>query len=323
VTFLSSLIQTAQMTSKHLQIFAAALLLLAAILGAVAWKSAHRPPMPVAVQQDGKTVYPVVVTVKPLEVGKAITADQVAIERLPINPTDAFSDVTKVVGREPVLPIGVGVPLIASQLSSGLAQQVEAGQRAVAITVDEVIGVGNRVMPGDYVDVFLVMRKDGQEIADSQARLLLPHLRVLAFGPLAVNEGPQKQPENNNVTRKVDQAKTAVLAVPVEAVSQLAMAHQSGRLLLALRNPGDDAEPTIKPQDAALLAATNRNPMDVAQAGVSMASLTGLPRRPAAVQPLPLPALAAARTAIRSSTASTASTGVEIIRAGKREEQHD
>lgn len=308
------------MTSKHLQIFAAALLLLAAILGAVAWKSAHRAPAPVVVQKDGKTVYPVVVTVKPLEAGKPITADQLGVEQLPINPADAFSDVAKVVGREPILPVGVGVPLIASQLASGLAQQVEAGQRAIAITVDEVIGVGNRVMPGDYVDVFLVVRKDGQEIEDSQARLLLPHLRVLAFGPLAVNEGPQKQPDGNAVTRKVDQARTAVLAVPVEAVSQLAMAHQSGRLLLALRNPGDDAEPTVKPQDAALLAAANRNPMDVAQAGVSMSSLTGSPRRPVLMQPTPLPAVAAARTTVRSSTAST---GVEIIRAGKREEQHD
>lgn len=308
------------MTSKHLQIFAAALLLLAAILGAVAWKSAHRPPAPVVAQKDGKTVYPVVVTVKPLEAGKPITADQLGVEQLPINPAEAFSDVSKVVGREPILPVGVGVPLIASQLASGLAQQIEAGQRAVAITVDEVIGVGNRVMPGDYVDVFLVVRKDGQEIEDSQARLLLPHLRVLAFGPLAVNEGPQKQPDGNAVTRKVDLARTAVLAVPVEAVSQLAMAHQSGRLLLALRNPGDDAEPTVKPQDAALLAAANRNPMDVAQAGVSMSSLTGSSRRPVLMQPTPLPAIAAARTTVRSSTAST---GVEIIRAGKREEQHD
>lgn len=309
------------MTSKHLQIFAAALLLLAAILGAVAWKTAHRPPAPVAAQKDGKTVYPVVVTTKPLEAGKPITADQLAVEQLPINPAEAFSDVAKVVGREPILPVGVGVPLIASQLSSGLAQQVEAGQRAVAINVDELIGVGNRVMPGDYVDVFLVMRKDGQEVVDSQARLLLPHLRVLAFGPLAVNEGAQKQPENTGVTRKVDQAKTAVLAVPVEAVSQLAMAHQSGRLLLALRNPGDDAEPTVKPQDAALLAAANRNPMDVAQAGVSLASLTGAARRSPVLQVPPLPVVASTRATARTNTAATG--GVEIIRAGKREEQHD
>ncbi|MGN8086542.1 Flp pilus assembly protein CpaB [Ralstonia sp. 22086] len=309
------------MTSKHLQIFAAALLLLAAILGAVAWKTAHRPPAPVAAQKDGKTVYPVVVTTKPLEAGKPITADQLAVEQLPINPAEAFSDVTKVVGREPILPVGVGVPLIASQLSSGLAQQVEAGQRAVAINVDEVIGVGNRVMPGDYVDVFLVMRKDGQEVVDSQARLLLPHLRVLAFGPLAVNEGAQKQPENTGVARKVDQAKTAVLAVPVEAVSQLAMAHQSGRLLLALRNPGDDAEPTVKPQDAALLAAANRNPMDVAQAGVSLASLTGAARRSPVLQVPPLPVVASTRATARTNTVATG--GVEIIRAGKREEQHD
>ncbi|RXH46586.1 Flp pilus assembly protein CpaB, partial [Streptococcus pyogenes] len=56
-----------------------------------------------------------------------------------------------------------------------------------------------------------------------------------------------------------------------------------------------------------------------AQAGVSMASLTGSARRLVVVPP-PLPAIAAARTTVRSSTAST---GVEIIRAGKREEQHD
>ncbi|AXV84163.1 Flp pilus assembly protein CpaB [Ralstonia solanacearum] len=310
------------MTSKHLQIFAAALLLLAVILGAVAWKNAHRPPAPVAAQQNenGKTLYPVVVTVKPLEAGKPITADQVGVESLPINPADAFADVSKVVGREPIVPIGVGVPLIGSQLSSGLALQIVPGQRAVAITVDEVVGVGNRVMPGDYVDVFLVLRKDGQEIDDSKARLLLPHLRVLAFGPLAVNEGPQKQPDANAVTHRVDQAKTAVLAVPVESVNQLAIAHQSGRLLLALRNPSDDAEPTVRPQDAQALAVANRNPLDAAQAGVSLASVTGGTRRLTVPPPAALTAMATTHTVVRS--AATA-TGVEIIRAGKREEQHD
>ncbi|ALF90603.1 MULTISPECIES: Flp pilus assembly protein CpaB [Ralstonia solanacearum species complex] len=277
------------MTSKHLQIFAAALLLLAVVLGAVAWKSAHRPPAPAAAQQNenGKTLYPVVVTVKPLEAGKPITADQVAVESLPINPADAFADAGKVVGREPITPIGTGVPLIGSQLSSGLALQVAPGQRAVAITVDEVVGVGNRVMPGDYVDVFLVLRKDGQEIDDSKARLLLPHLRVLA--------------------------------VPVESVSQLAIAHQSGRLLLALRNPSDDAEPTVRPQDAPALAVVSRNPLDAAQAGASLVSVTGAPRRPMALSSA-LPAVATTHVAVRS--AATA-TGVEIIRAGKREEQHD
>lgn len=305
------------MTSKHLQIFAAALLLLAAILGAVAWRSAHKPPAPVEVHENGKTMYPVVVTTKPLEAGKPIGADAVAVELLPINPADGFSETAKVIGREPIVAMGVGVPLIGSQLSSGLALQVTPGQRAVAVTVDEVIGVGNRVEPGDYVDVFFVLRKDGQEVDGSQAKLLLPRLRVLAFGAVAVNESPQKVQDGGAMSRKVEPAKTAVLSVPVEAVSQLAMAHQSGRLLLALRNPADDAEPTLKPQDAALLAAANRNPMDVAKAGVSIASLTGDARRPAVPMP-PLPAAISARPAVRS-----AGGGIEIIRAGKREEQHD
>lgn len=307
------------MTSKHLQIFAAALLLLAAILGAVAWRSAHKPPAPATVRENGKTLYPVVVTTKPLEAGKPIAADALAVEMLPINPADAFSDVGKVVGREPIVALGMGVPLIGSQLSSGLALQVTPGQRAVAITVDEVIGVGNRVAPGDYVDVFFIVRRDGQEIDGSQARLLLPHLRVLAFGTLAVNESPQKTQDGGAMSRKVEPAKTAVLSVPVEAVSQLAMAHQSGRLLLALRNPADDAEPTVKPQDAALLAAADRNPMDVAQAGVSITSLTGGPHRVHAMQAPALPMAPAARSGARGHAAG----GIEIIRAGKREEQHD
>jgi len=305
------------MTSKHLQIFAAALLLLAAILGAVAWRSAHKPPAPVTVHENGKTLYPVVVTTKPVEAGKPIGADAVAIEMLPINPADGFSDVGKVVGREPIVALGMGVPLIGSQLSSGLALQVTPGQRAVAVMVDEVIGVGNRVQPGDYVDVFLVMRKDGQEVDGSQAKLLLPHLRVLAFGTVAVNESAQKA-QDGGTARKTELARTAVLSVPVEAVSRLAMAHQSGRLLLALRNPADDAEPTVRPQDAALLVAANRNPMDVAQAGVSLNSLTGRTdeRRRPVLQAQPLPVAPAVRS-------SHAGSSVEIIRAGKREEQHD
>ena len=311
------------MTSKHLQIFAAALLLLAAILGAVAWRSAHKPPpAPVTVREDGKTLYPVVVTTKPLEAGKPITGDAVEVALLPINPTDSFSGVAQVIGREPIVALGGGVPLIGSQLSSGLALQVTPGQRAVAITVDEVIGVGNRVEPGDYVDVFFVTRRDGQEIDGSVAKLLLPHLRVLAFGAVALNEGPQKPQEGGAMTRKVEPAKTAVLSVPVEAVSRLAMAHQSGRLLLALRNPADDAEPTVKPQEAALLATANRNPLDVAQAGVSITSVTGELRRLQSVQPVQIPPLPVA-TAARSTVRSPSAGGVEIIRAGKREEQHD
>ncbi|ANJ74802.1 Flp pilus assembly protein CpaB [Ralstonia insidiosa] len=310
------------MTSKHLQMFAAALLLLAAILGAVAWRSAHKPPAPVAVHENGKTLYPVVVTTKPVEAGKPIGADAVAVEMLPVNPDDGFSEVSKVVGREPIVTLGIGVPLIGSQLSSGLALQVIPGQRAVAVMVDEVIGVGNRVQPGDYVDVFLIMRKDGQEVDGSRANLLLPHLRVLAFGAVAVNEGPQKAQDGAAAARKTEPARTAVLSVPVEAVSRLAMAHQSGRLLLALRNPSDDAEPTVKPQDAALLAAANRNPMDVAQVGVSLNSLTSSAheRGPAVLQTQPLPPAIVARSTVRSSNAGS---GVEIIRAGKREEQHD
>jgi len=52
-----------------------------------------------------------------------------------------------------------------------------------------------------------------------------------------------------------------------------------------------------------------------------MASLTGTARRSPVLQMPPLPVVASTRTIARANTAATG--GVEIIRAGKREEQHD
>ncbi len=65
---------------------------------------------------------------------------------------------------------------------------------------------------------------------------------MLAYGGGAVNEPNKEQPEQM-MTRR-EGAKTAVLSVPLEQVSKLAMAQQSGRLLMALRNPHDELIPS-------------------------------------------------------------------------------
>ncbi len=58
------------------------------------------------------------------------------------------------------------------------------------------------MQPGDYVDVFLVLRRDNQEIGASHARMLLPRLRVLAYGGGAVNEPNKEQPEQMMTRRE-------------------------------------------------------------------------------------------------------------------------
>jgi pilus assembly protein CpaB len=54
------------------------------------------------------------------------------------------------------------------------------------------MGVGNKVQPGDFVDVFVMLKSDGKDIDRSQARLLLSRKRVLAFGNASVDGLPSK-----------------------------------------------------------------------------------------------------------------------------------
>ncbi|MBW8720269.1 MAG: Flp pilus assembly protein CpaB, partial [Variovorax paradoxus] len=273
------------------KVIAAILVLLALALGGYAWMLSRQPPPPVAVAPSaaapGKTVqaqtFPVVVAAKPLPAGQAIPADALRIERLTINPAGAFQETAPLAGRVPVIDLGEGSPLLQSQLVSGLALRVAEGERAIAIKADETMGVGNKVQPGDFVDVFLMLKSDSKDIDRSQARLLLSRKRVLAYGSASVDGLSSKMDKNGAAqqqAQRAEPARTAVLAVPVDEINRLTLAENSGRLLLALRNPTDMSEPDPKLfaelptalQPPPLKAGEPRRPplegLDRAQAGV-------------------------------------------------------
>ncbi|MGJ7528230.1 Flp pilus assembly protein CpaB [Variovorax sp. GB1P17] len=293
------------------KIIAAILVLLAIALGGYAWVLSRAPakPMPAAAapattpsaKAPSAPTYAVVVTAKPVAAGQAITSEALRVEQLPINPDGAFRDTAPLVGRVPVFDLGAGTPLLEGQLASGLAMRVEEGERAVAVKADEVMGVGNKVQPGDFVDVFVMLKFDGKDVDRSQARLLLSRKRVLAFGSASIDALPSRTTDGNGnpaaqQQQRNDAARTAVLAVPVEDINRLTLGESTGRLLLALRNPLDMNQP-----DPSLLAAlpvalpppppkrgeSPRGPLeglDRAQAGLTTADLvtggvTG--RRPA------------------------------------------
>lgn len=312
------------MTSKQIRIVAIVLLALAALLALLAWQVGSRTAKPPAQPSSSPSaMHAVVVTTKAVEAGKPLSADALKVEMLPIDPAGGYDTVDAVVGQIPQIALGANVPVLESQLAGGLASQVPEGERAVAIAVDEVIGVGHRVRPGDLVDVFLVLRRDNQEIDGSQARLLLSRLRVLAYGAQAVNDTRAAAPDQ--MMNRREGAKTAVLTVPLAQVSKLTMAQQAGRLVLALRNPHDGGMPSetlfIEPAPAVatrgggLASAAALEPADRAAAGVALAGLAGgaAKPRPPAARPEPQPQMAQAKPA-----AVAAPAGVEVIRAGKR-----
>ncbi|WP_341887115.1 Flp pilus assembly protein CpaB [Variovorax sp. YR752] len=318
------------------KIIAAILVLLALALGGYAWVlSRQAPPPPPATASAGVApakasqvqTFPVVVAAKPLLAGQAIPADALRVEQLTINPTGAFKETAPLAGRVPVIDLGEGSPLLEGQLASGLALRVAEGERAVAVKADEVMGVGNKVQPGDFVDVFLMLKSDSKDIDRSQARLLLSRKRVLAFGNASVDGLASKADKNGNSQQRAEAARTAVLAVPVDDVNRLALAENSGRLLLALRNPIDMSEPDPK-LFAELPTALQPAPpkrgeppraplegLDRAQAGLTAADfVTG--GKPGAVR---APAAAVRAPAATDTGASRGGLQVEVIRGDRSE----
>ena len=329
------------------KIIAAVLVLLALALGGYAWLLSRQPPPPVVAAPSaaaaGKTAqaqtFRVVVAAKPLPAGRAIPPDALRVERLTINPAGAFQETAPLAGRVPVIDLGEGTPLVEGQLVSGLALRVGEGERAVAIKADEVMGVGHKVRPGDFVDVFLMLKSDGKDVDRSQARLLLSRKRVLAYGGASIDgmasgmdkNGSAQQQQQQQASR-AEAARTAVLAVPVDDINRLTIAEYSGRLLLALRNPTDMSEPDPKLfaelptalQPVPPKAGEARRPplegLDRAQAGVIAADFVtgGKPvnlRVPAAAAVAAVPAAnAPARTG-----GSRGGLQVEVIRGDRSE----
>ncbi|WP_422085020.1 Flp pilus assembly protein CpaB [Variovorax sp.] len=326
------------------KILAAILVLLAIALGGYAWMLSRQAPAPVAAATGPAAaptkakevlVYPVVVAAKTLPAGEAIPADALRVERLTINPAGAFQDASVAAGRVPVIDLAEGTPLTENQLVSGLALRVAEGERAVAIKTDEIMGAGNKIQPGDFVDVFITLKSDGKDVDRSQARLLLSRKRVLAFGSASVDGMPSKAPDKAAAqqAQRNEMARTAVLAVSVDEVNQLTIGDASGRLMLALRNPTDMSQPdpklfaelpTALQPVSSKAGEARRAPLeglDLAQAGLTALDLsTG--GKGSSVKPAAVEARAVAATTSRRAATGTGTRGglqVEVIR-GERSE---
>lgn len=309
------------------------LLAIALALGVYGWMLAKTPqasdPQVQASNSDSKSSadVSVVVAAQAIPAGQALKAEDLQLSALPSKLDGAYDDVAAAVGSVPAVDIPKGAPVLKGQMVTGLALKVAEGERAVAVKVDESIGVGNRIRPGDFVDVFFVLRRDGNEIDQSQARLLLSRKRVLAYGAASVDALTTAEKTDGKQASGPDNARTAVLAVPVAEVSQLALGGSNGSLVLALRNPTDMTEPDMEkfaPLPGVLAVAMTKGSVaaalegaDAAQAGVAMSSLAGSTGTSAARMSAAKPMTAGvAKPAVpRTRTASAdSSLSVEFVR---------
>jgi len=234
------------MNSTLMRMIAIILAAGAIITGWLGYRMSTQPavsPLP-AVQ----VTYPQLTAVRDIPAGDILTAADVRVEKLTQRDPAALIDKQQAVGRLTMTPIAKGTPILASFFPavSPVAQSLQPHERALAIKVSEVIGVGGFLKPGDHVDVLLYLRADKETGDVSSAQVVLGNVRVLAYGddtsPVAV------QPDNAGVDGSVIQqgaskleamkakdGKSAILAVPEQETARLMLAENSGIIKLALR----------------------------------------------------------------------------------------
>lgn len=230
---------------------------------------------------------PVVTAAKDIPARTTITSDMLRVSEVPVDlklPAAVITP-TDVTGKVSKLPMSQGEEVLSTKVfgdreESGLAFVVPDGKRAVAVSVNEVVGSGGMIVPGDYVDVVCVLDTEQTTAVGDQknagfgvdlsthaqiksiSQYILQNVEVLAIAQelegaappqsttqkaaQAVNPNDKSQPAKQQAITQPN-ARTATLAVAPEDAEKLVLGETKGQLRLVLRAHGDDS--TIKTDD--------------------------------------------------------------------------
>lgn len=224
------------MKPRTLKIIAFMLVVMAVVLAVAGYRlSQQQPPQQAAV---GELPYKVVVAASDIAPNEPIKARDVELAPYPVATTGTFSDMNEVIGKEPFTLVRKGQMLTADHFSGGsiLAGQISPDYRAMAVTVDETIGTGGFLQPGDRVDVVYSSRANRETNNRSLARRVLTNVKVLAFG--ATVKGFEAEDDRSGGSSG-KRSRTAVLEIRETDVSKLLLAENTGVLRLVAVGQGD------------------------------------------------------------------------------------
>jgi pilus assembly protein CpaB len=188
----------------------------------------------------------VVVATLEIPFGQMVEAQHVTLVRMPKGtvPDDAYDATDKVVGKIATFAMLRGDIVRGARLAehlggSTLASLIEPEKRAISVRVNDVVGVGGFLLPGNRVDI-LVAKKVGNS-SNAEAETILEDLRVLAVDQSASTDKTQPV-----VVRAV------TLEMTPEEAEILVKAQTEGKLQLALRNPLDNEKKPLPPVEEAV-----------------------------------------------------------------------
>src|SRR6476660_2879680 len=148
-------------------------------------------------------------------------------------PAGAFSSPQQIVGKVNRVKILANEPILESRLAgegAGLTVRLEAGKRALALRVDEIVGVSGFIVPDDRVDIILTTTPLGNTQDTKISKIVLQNKRVLSVAQSTEQKDGKPQ-----------LARSITLEVTPEEAEKLSLASQEGQIVLALRGLGDDA----------------------------------------------------------------------------------
>ena len=150
-------------------------------------------------------------------------------------PAGAFTSPEQLVGKTNRVKILANEPVLESRLAgegAGLTVRLEAGKRAMAVRVDEIIGVSGFIVPDDRVDVIVTATPPGADKQDDRiSKIVLQNKRVLS-----VAQSTEQKDGKPQVARSI------TLEVSPDEAEKLSLASQEGNVVLAIRGVGGDSE---------------------------------------------------------------------------------
>lgn len=175
---------------------------------------------------------PVVVSAADITFGHTLEEGDLKVLMYPREsiPKGAVSQLDSLVGKSTKVFLAQDEPVLVTKLSDvggGLSLRVEPPYRAVSINVDRVSGVSGFVLPGDRVDVIVVVSGMGSS-GDAKSKTFLQNIEVLAAGEQTEKKGAEPV-----------SVQSVTLLVDGMGAEKLALAQNEGKLQLALRNPND------------------------------------------------------------------------------------
>lgn len=184
----------------------------------------------------------VVVASTNLVPGSVISKSNMAVGELPAQHISSRAvrpaDFKRVKGRVLTRPMNSGEPLLADYIAGLIVERfsdlLAKGERAVSLEVATLETHSGMLLPGDFVDLFVLLKAKG----DSERRLLpvLERVKVLAAGQQPLRTADQTYERLQEGEARYSQI---TVGVPLADAERLVLARDAGDMVYLLRNAGD------------------------------------------------------------------------------------